>query len=264
MSNVISHDDGPLLVAKGLVHYFRDQDGNDLQALGDVSFSADTREFVTVVGPSGCGKTTLLRILGGQLRPSRGEVWFAGERLSGPRSDIGFLFQKSNLMPWRTVLRNIMLPLEVAHIPKDEAEKRARASCQQVGLESFEKAYPVQLSGGMQQRVALARALVQRPRMLLLDEPFASLDAMTRERMNLELLRLWRKHGQTVIMVTHSITEAVFLADHVLVLTPRPAVVAAEVHVYLPRPRELSLLEGAEFRQLERRIRRAIERFAYP
>ncbi len=252
----------PLLRAENLVHYFRDQDGNDLQVLGGVSFSAHEGEFVTVVGPSGCGKTTLLRILGGQVSPTGGEVWFAGERLHGPRPDIGFLFQKSNLMPWRTVLRNIMLPLEVAHVPREEAEELALAFCRQVGLAGFENAYPAQLSGGMQQRVALARALIQRPRMLLLDEPFASLDAMTRERMNLELLRLWREYRQTVIMVTHSITEAVFLADRVLVLTPRPAVIASEIRVYLPRPREISILEDAGFRKLERRVRLAIERFA--
>jgi NitT/TauT family transport system ATP-binding protein len=258
----MSENDALLLKAEDLVHYFRDQDGNELQVLGGVSLSARKEEFVTIVGPSGCGKTTLLRILGGQIAPSKGKVWFAGERLRAPRPDIGFLFQKSNLMPWRTVLRNIMLPLEVAHVPRDEAEELAMAFCRQVGLEGFENAYPAQLSGGMQQRVALARALIQRPRMLLLDEPFAALDAMTRERMNLELLRLWGKHRQTVVMVTHSITEAVFLADRVLVLTPRPAVIASEINVYLRRPRDLSLLEDADFRRLERRVRNAIERFA--
>ncbi len=247
----------PLLSVEGVSHYYRD--AHPVHALEAVTLQAWPGEFVTLVGPSGCGKSTLLRILGGLIHPTRGEVRFAGERLQGPRPDIGMVFQHANLMPWRTVLANILLPLEIAGVPRKEAEARARDMLRLVGLEGFENAYPRQLSGGMQQRVALARALVRSPRLLLLDEPFGALDALTRERMNLELLRIWAHHRQTAVMVTHSIPEAVFVSDRVLVMTPRPGRIAGEVVVDLPRPRRLDMMATAAFGRLTQAVRALID-----
>ncbi len=248
----------PLLRVGGLYHQFVNQNDEALPVLEGISFQALDGEFLVVIGPSGCGKSTVLRILGGLLRPTHGKVWFAGERLRGPRTDIGFLFQQPNLMPWRTALHNTTLPLGVRGVPKKEAEEQALEICRQVGLEGFEKAYPSQLSGGMKQRVAPAWVLIRRPKMLLLDEPFAALDAMTRERLNLELLQLWRHYGHTVVMVTHSITETVVLADRVLILSPRPARSRQELEITLPRPRSFSLLESPDFIAYERAIRKAV------
>lgn len=251
-----SRSELPLLAVEAVSHYY--EDTHPVHALEGVSLIAWPGEFVTLVGPSGCGKSTLLRILAGLIRPSRGQVRFAGEPLHGPRPDIGIVFQHANLMPWRTVLANVRLPLEIAGVPRREADARARAMLQLVGLEGFENAYPRQLSGGMQQRVALARALVRSPRLLLLDEPFGALDALTRERMNLELLRIWTHHRQTAVMVTHSIPEAVFVSDRVLVMTPRPGRIAGEVVVDLPRPRQLDMMATATFGRLTQAVRALI------
>ncbi len=245
-----------LLTVHHIGHRF--DDTHPLWALRDISFRAQEGEFVALVGPSGCGKSTLLRILAGLIRPTEGEVRFEGERVRRPHPDIGIVFQHANLMPWRTVLANVRLPLDVAGVPRPEAERRARDVLRLVGLEGFERAYPRQLSGGMQQRVALARALVRSPRLLLLDEPFAALDALTRERMNLELLRLWTLHRQTVLMVTHSIPEAVFVADRVLVMTDRPGRIAGEIRVDLPRPRRLDMMATAAFGQLTQAVRELV------
>ena len=249
----------PALRAEHLSHTYRDAPANPTPALADFSLSVAPGEFLAVVGPSGCGKTSLLRILGGLLQPDEGRVWLYGKPLTAPCREIGFVFQRANLMPWRTVLANVMLPLEVQGAARDEAEERARALISLVGLEGFERSYPRQLSGGMQQRVALARALVHKPQVLLLDEPFGALDALTRERMNLELLRLWSLHRQTVVMVTHSISEAVFLADRVLVMSPRPGRLRAEITIALPRPRAVEMMASAEFGALAQEVRRAID-----
>lgn len=215
-------------------------------------------EFVAIVGPSGCGKSTLLRILGGLLTPTEGDVYLEGERLATPRRRVAYVFQNINLMPWRTVLRNVTLPLEVARIPATEAAQRAQNLLLLVGLEGFEGAYPRQLSGGMAQRVAIARALVAEPDVLLLDEPFGSLDALSREQMNLELLRIWRARKVTAVMVTHDLREAIFLADRVLVMSPRPGAIQAEVVVDLPRPRTLEVIYTEFFGALSRRVREAV------
>ncbi|HJW91520.1 MAG TPA: ABC transporter ATP-binding protein, partial [Anaerolineales bacterium] len=189
-------------------------DGDEgLHVLSDISFSVDAEEFVCVLGPSGSGKSTLLRILAGLLPPTHGEVFYSGERLNGPRREIGFVFQKANLMPWRTVLENITLPLELQQVPSGQAQAQAQELVNLVGLEGFEETLPRDLSGGMAQRVAIARALVHDPGVLLLDEPFGALDALTRERMGAELMRIWQARRKTVVMVTHAIPEAIFLAD---------------------------------------------------
>ncbi len=245
-----------LVRVEGVSHIF--EDAHPVWALQDVSLTARAGEFVVLVGPSGCGKSTLLRIMAGLIQPREGTVWVEGEVLRAPRPDVGMVFQHANLMPWRTVIANVRLPLEIMGTPRAEADARAREFIRLVGLTKFEHAYPRQLSGGMQQRVALARALVHHPRLLLLDEPFAALDALTRERMNLELLRIWRHRRQTAIMVTHSIPEAVFIADRVLVMTPRPGHIAGEVVVTLPRPRTLEMMAWPEFGQLTQSVREKV------
>ncbi|HEY84546.1 MAG TPA: ABC transporter ATP-binding protein [Chloroflexi bacterium] len=212
-----------------------------------------------IVGPSGCGKTTLLRLLAGLISPDQGEVRLNGQLLREPCSDIGLVFQKANLMPWRSVFDNILLPLQVQNTPKVQANERVEQALTMVGLSDFAAAYPRELSGGMQQRVALARALVHEPRILLLDEPFGALDALARERLNLELLQLWRASRKTVVMVTHNIQEAVFLADRVLVLSQRPGQVTAAIPINLPRPRELSLVYDNNFSALAYQVRQAIQ-----
>jgi NitT/TauT family transport system ATP-binding protein len=247
----------PVLIAKGISKTYRTTQGRVL-ALESISFQVSVGEFLCIVGPSGCGKTTLLRVLGGLLAPTQGAVYLNGEPLNSPRRQIGFVFQKANLMPWRTVLKNVTLPLEVQGIGRTEAHALAQELLELVGLGGFEKAYPHELSIGMQQRVAIARALIHDPAILLLDEPFASLDALTRERMNLELLRIWKARRKTVVMVTHSIQEAVFVADRVLVMSPRPGRIETAVSVSLPRPRQLAMLYSQEFGLLSQRIRRAI------
>jgi NitT/TauT family transport system ATP-binding protein len=222
-----------------------------LRALQRVSFAVKAREFVAVIGPSGSGKTTLLRALAGLLVPTSGSLTFKGGQ---PR--IGMVFQQSNLMPWRTVLGNILLPLELQGAA--DAGTRAQAMIELVGLQGFEHNWPRQLSGGMAQRVALARALVHDPGLLLLDEPFGSLDALTRERMWTELSRIWQRRRKTVVMVTHSIEEALFLADRVLVLTHRPGEIKLDLKVDLPRPRKDEMRYTAQFGKLARKLKSAI------
>jgi len=245
------------LVLQHVSTVFIDQNGG-LQALEDVSFSVAPQEFVCVLGPSGCGKTTLLRALAGLLRPTNGEITYQGHRLEGPQADVGLVFQKANLMPWRSVLDNILLPLEVQGLPRAAALEKAHQSVELVGLQGFESSLPRLLSGGMAQRVALARALVQDPHLLLLDEPFGSLDALTRERMGDELLDIWQHRRKTVVMVTHSISEALLLADRVLVFTPRPGRLCLDLPVDLPRPRSQETRYLAQFSVLARRVRDAI------
>ena len=235
-------------------------DGNSgLKALDDISFSVSAEQFICVLGPSGCGKTTLLRTLAGLLSPTGGEVIFENSPLVPPRQKVGIVFQKANLMPWRTVLENILLPLEIQHVPPKEALEKARALIELVGLIGFENSLPRDLSGGMAQRVAIARALIHEPDLLLLDEPFGSLDALTRERMGSELTRIWQARRKTVIMVTHSISESLFLADRVLVLSPRPGQLRLDLTVDLPRPRVEEIRYTPAFSDLARQVRLAIE-----
>ena len=257
-SSPLSPPGDPILEASHVSVTFSSLQG-ELGALGDVSFQATKGEFICFVGPSGCGKSTLLRVLSGLLRPTSGSVRLYGMPLAGPSQEIGFVFQRANLMPWRTALKNVTLPLEMRGLDKASARRPVAELIHLVGLEGFEHSYPHELSGGMAQRVAIARALIYDPEVLLLDEPFGSLDALTRERMNLELLRIWEAEHKTVIMVTHNIQEAIMLSDRVMVMTARPGQITAEEPVPLPRPRFEEMVYSDEFIDLTRRIREAIE-----
>ena len=229
-----------------------------IHALNDISLSVGEREFVSIVGPSGCGKTTLLKILAGLQRASAGSITVAGTPVMAPRRDIGIVFQNPILLPWRTVMENVLLPAEVQRMPRDKARAHARDLLAMVGLSEFENKYPMELSGGMQQRAAISRALVSDPSILLMDEPFGALDAMTREQMNLDLQRIWRESGKTVVLITHSIPEAVFLGDRVIVMTPRPGRIARVVEVPMPRPRGLDVMGEPLFGKLTSDIRRLL------
>jgi NitT/TauT family transport system ATP-binding protein len=249
----------PLLTVENLSMDYDDGNGR-LSVLEGLSFTVTEGEFLCLVGPSGYGKTTLLRLLAGLVKPKTGYVCLAGGQVLHPRRDVGVVFQDPTLMDWRTVRDNVALPLELDGTGREEAWQQAHALLDLVGLSGFEEYYPAQLSGGMAQRVALARALVHDPQMLLLDEPFGALDALTRERMGQELLRIWRARRKTVVMVTHSVTEAVFLGDRVLVLGARPAVVVDEVVVDLPRPRTVEVTETSDFGAVTHRVREALDR----
>ena len=218
-----------------------------LEALRAVSVDIHPGEFVSFVGPSGCGKSTLLKLIGGLLEPSTGEITVGGRRVSGPRRDVGVMFQTSVLFPWRTVLENVLLPIEVFGVERATAIDKARGILRLVGLEGREGAYPRELSGGMQQRAALSRVLITDPPIILMDEPFGALDEFTRERMNLELLRIWSERGQSIIFVTHSINEAVFLSDRIVVMDTLPGRVLAVVDVPLSRPRSIEVMKSPEF-----------------
>ncbi|MDX1686993.1 MAG: ABC transporter ATP-binding protein [Candidatus Promineifilaceae bacterium] len=246
-------DDGEtFLHVEEVNHVFPD----GVHALADISLSIPAGSFTVLVGPSGVGKSTLLRILGGLLQPTAGRVRLKGYSPHKAREPIGIVFQQENLMPWRTAYENVRLPLEITG---KKAPDRVTDLLQLVGLQGFEQSYPAQLSGGMAQRVALARALVHEPDLLLMDEPFGALDALTRERMGQELLRIWRAMPVTVFMVTHSISEAVLLADDVLVMTDHPGRITGRVTVDLPRPRELSMQSTAAFHECAGAVRAAIE-----
>jgi NitT/TauT family transport system ATP-binding protein len=253
-----SNDPFPTLRVENVSAVFHNGNGG-LHALKNISFEIMANDFICILGPSGSGKSTLLRILAGLLPATEGAVFYGNDRLTGPRRDVGFVFQKGNLMPWRTVSKNIALPLEIGHLPRQVAKQRSLEMIELVGLKGFEETLPRDLSGGMAQRVAIARALVHDPDVLLLDEPFGALDAMTRERMGIELLRIWQAKKKTVLMVTHSISEALFLADRVFVLSYRPGELIFGLDVHLPRPREDLIRFTPEFGSLARQLRAAIE-----
>jgi NitT/TauT family transport system ATP-binding protein len=247
----------PILVCRNLNVIYPDNQGG-LHALEKITFGIEPQQFICILGPSGCGKSTLLRTLAGLLRPTGGEVLYRGQPLLEPKREIGFVFQNANLMPWRTVLGNILLPLEVAGVDSSHAAQLVQEMIALVGLEGFEETLPRDLSGGMAQRVAIARALVHDPEILLLDEPFGSLDALTREQMSIELMRIWQARQKTAVLVTHSISEAILLSDRVLVFTPRPGRIRMDLAVDLPRPRRYDMRYTPEFIALARTLRKAI------
>lgn len=232
---------------------FNDQNGV-LETLRDINTVINPEEFLCVLGPSGSGKTTLLRILAGLETPTKGEVEYSS--ISQPR--VGLVFQESNLMPWRSVMDNILLPLELRGVDRSEAEQQAKELVELVGLQNFTDVWPDSLSGGMAQRVAIARALIQDPDLLLLDEPFGALDALTREKMGGELLGIWQARRKTVVMVTHSISEALLLADRVLVLSKLPAEITLDLAIDLPRPRGEDIRYSPRFQKLAKELRDAL------
>jgi NitT/TauT family transport system ATP-binding protein len=227
-------------------------------ALSDISFRVGDGEFIAVVGPSGCGKSTLLKILAGLLPQTTGEASLKGSPIEGPRRDIGVVFQSPVLFPWRTVLGNVMLPADVQRLDKHDMRQRALDLIKLVGLSGFEARYPRELSGGMQQRVGIVRALIHDPAILLMDEPFGALDAMTRESMNVELQRIWMERRKTVLFITHSTAEAVYLADRVIVMTARPGKIGDAFDVDLPRPRKLDVMNTEAFGAYVKRVRAAL------
>ena len=244
-----------------------DASAGPVRALMPTDLEVRPGEFVVLLGPSGCGKTTLLRMLAGLIAPTEGSIEIGGRPLFSGRDEkpardtlgsLGFVFQAPKLMPWRKIWRNIALPLEAKGIGKAERKARAAELAELVGLAEFLDHYPKQLSGGMQQRVAIARALIHRPSILLMDEPFGALDAMTRDSMNLLLQQLWRETGKTIVLVTHSISEAVFLADRVVLLSQRPGRVQDVVGVDFPRPRELTVSGQAKFGELVDSLRKQL------
>ena len=249
----------PMIAMRDLGKTYRSATDVPVQALGRVTLDIGRREFVSVVGPSGCGKTTLLRILAGLVGGYEGSVAIKGVPLAGPTRDVGVAFQDANLMPWRTVLANVMLPVQVLGLDRARYGARARELLGLVGLAGFEQRLPGELSGGMRQRVSIARALVHEPAILLLDEPFGALDAMTRDTMNLELMRICASSEATAFLITHSIAEAVLLSDRVVVMSSRPGRIIATIPIALPRPRSLDLVASPEFGRLVVEIRHLLD-----
>ncbi len=251
---VISQDEHTVEI-NDLGMIYRTQNGEFIHSLERVNLEAKKVEFLSIVGPSGCGKTTLLKIISGLLFPTQGHVLLRNKPVKGPNPDVGIVFQHPVLMNWRTVVENVLLPIEIRRLDVRDYRKKATDLIELAGLGGFERRFPYELSGGMQQRVCICRALIQDPSLLLMDEPFGALDAFTREMMNLELLRIWTERKMTVIFITHSISEAVFLSDRVAVMTPRPGMVNRVVAIPIPRPRTIDIMAKPEFGDLVLKIR---------
>jgi NitT/TauT family transport system ATP-binding protein len=251
--NIISPDIDTYLRVENLSKVYAARDG-EVRALNDVSFNQRRGEFISHVGPSGCGKSTMLMIAAGLLAPSSGAVRVGGYAVDRPRTDIGIVFQSPVLLDWRTALGNIMLQAEARKMNRKEADTRARELLASVGLAGFEDKFPYELSGGMRQRVSICRALIHNPDHLLMDEPFGALDALTRDQLVLDLQALVSERRMTVLFITHSIAEAVFLSDRVVVMTPRPGRIDRIIDIDLPRPRTLAMRETPEFADYSRQI----------
>src|SRR5579872_922565 len=245
----------PILKFERLSMRYNTRAGQPVLAFDDINADIGRDEFVTILGPSGCGKSTLMKIAASVIRPTSGNVWFDGQKLTRPTPKIGMVFQQPILLPWRNVLDNVLFPIQMMGLPVSRHEAGARDLLKLVGLAGFERAMPGELSGGMQQRVAICRALVYDPTILLMDEPFAALDAMTREELGIELLRIWSERKKTVLFVTHSIQEGILLADRVLVMTARPGRVAASMPIALPRPRTVNMISSKEYGHYAETIR---------
>ncbi len=244
------------LAVHDLTLTYQSPGGYPLPALGPISFAVDAGAFVSVIGPSGCGKSTLIRILAGLVSPTTGQALLAQQAIRQPSSRVGVMFQEANLMPWRTVIENIALPLELTGVNQAARRQAALDWLPRLGLgDEFADAYPSELSGGMAQRVALGRVLIQQPDVLLLDEPFGALDSLTREQITLDLMRVWALNNQTVLMVTHNIQEAILLSDRILVLSQRPGQLIADIPVDLPRPRHIDDSYRAEFGAIASQVR---------
>jgi len=238
------HADPSWIRVEGLDKVYHPKRSAPTLALSDIDLQVRRGEFVSVVGPSGCGKTTLLKILAGLIPRTKGRVSIAGREVDRPIPEVGMVFQAATLLPWRTIVQNVMVPAEIQRLDKRKSLARAHDLLDMVGLAEFKDKYPFELSGGMQQRAGICRALVHDPAVILMDEPFGALDAMTREYMNLELLRIWKESQATIVLVTHSIPEAVFLSDRVVVMSPRPGRIAEVIDIDIPRPRELRMMSS--------------------
>ena len=243
---------------ESVTRIFASRDGDDIVALEDVSLDIAQNAFVCVVGPSGCGKSTLLRLVAGLVPPSSGTITIGGVAVTEPRADIGIVFQAPTLLPWATVLDNVLFPLRMMNRLAPDSRDRAMDLIRLVGLGGFEHRYPRELSGGMQQRAGICRALVHDPAILLMDEPFGALDALTREELTLELQRIWSDKPKTIIFVTHSISEATLLADRVAVMSPRPGRIVELIDVGLPRPRDFDMEGHPAFQSCAHRVRERI------
>ncbi|WP_274425289.1 ABC transporter ATP-binding protein [Chelativorans sp. YIM 93263] len=248
----------PFIRLRNVRKLFRN-DGEDFVAVSDVTLDIQEGDLVSVVGPSGCGKTTVLKILAGLYEVEEGQVTIGGGGSAfRPGRDVGMVFQQPLLLKWRTILENVMLPADILHIPRKESRERARELLDMVGLAGFEDKHPYELSGGMQQRASIARALIHDPKLVLMDEPFGALDAMTREKMNLEMLRIWERSRKTIVFVTHGIQEAVFLGSHCAVLTAGPARMSDHFAIDLPQPRTLDMKTSDSFGSYVKRIYRQL------
>jgi NitT/TauT family transport system ATP-binding protein len=250
--------DVPMVEISGISKEYLTGDG-PLRALDQVSLQIRDGEFVSIVGPSGCGKSTLMLVTAGLVAPSSGLVRVGGSEVRAPYGEVGIVFQDATLYEWRRVLENVLLPVDIKRLPRSQFRQRALELLELVGLKGFERKYPFELSGGMRQRVALCRALVHDPALLLMDEPFGALDALSRDQLNLELQAIWQRHRKTVLFITHSIQEAVFLSDRVVVMSPRPGRIGAILSIDLPRPRSLDFAETPEFGRYAKEIRRIFE-----
>jgi NitT/TauT family transport system ATP-binding protein len=242
----------------GVTKEYQGRSGS-VRALESVQNSIPAGQFVSLLGPSGCGKSTLMRIIAGLEKPSAGKLLIGGKNVDRPHPELGMIFQRDLLLPWRTVLQNVLLQADVRAMPRHEFEKRALALLDQVGLTEFKNKYPRELSGGMRQRVAICRAILHDPRLLLMDEPYAALDAMTRDQMAVDLSAMVESRSTTVVFVTHSISEAVFLSDRILVMSPRPGKIVADIQVDLPRPRRLHVRDLLRFGQLVGEVTKVFE-----
>ncbi len=249
----------PVIIARGLSKVYAAAGSRDVIALQNLDFEIYDGEFISVVGQSGCGKSTLLKLLAGLLPYTSGSVSLNGRPLRGPSKETAVVFQSPVLLPWRTILENVLLPIEFRKLAVSSYKAKAFDLLDTVGLKDFAQRYPYELSGGMQQRAAIVRALLQDPRLLLMDEPFGALDAMTREQMNLDLVRIWSQSRKTVFFITHSIAEAIFLSDRVIAMTARPGSIADVITIDLPRPRDLSVINTDGFGRYAAHLRALLE-----
>jgi NitT/TauT family transport system ATP-binding protein len=254
----------PLISCRSLSKEYGSRVGTPIAALKDLNIEIPVGEFLAIVGPSGCGKTTLLRLLAGLDQKTQGEIDLGGNSVDGPRKDVGVVFQTATLLAWRNVLENILLPVDVLDLSRKDYQKRAMQLIEMAKLSGFEQKYPWELSGGMQQRVAICRSLINQPRLLLMDEPFGALDALTRDSMNAELESIWRSTGQTIVLITHSIPEAVFLGTRVAIMSARPGTIIEVLTIDLPRPRTLDMTTSEAFSRHVRRIRSILDGVSPP
>lgn len=245
----------PAIELKGVTKFFADGGGASIHALGPIDLRIEPGSFVAIVGPSGCGKSTLLRLVAGLDRPDAGVMQRYGTPLEEPSHEVGIVFQEHVLFPWITVLENVLLPADVLSLPKTASRERAMRLLEMTGLKDFAHVRPQKLSGGMKQRAAFCRAMLADPRLLLLDEPFGALDALTREELSLELSRLWQELGRAALLITHDIEEAILLGDRILIMSPRPGKIRADITVDLPRPRNADTARLARFQEIKQQVR---------